>query len=195
MRPVNPIVALAAMRDRIAAPRAAPITPPTTPTAGALLCPNGDATAGRFTDALSEMSLEATVALGHRRLAILDLSATGAQPMANCTGTSVVVFNGEIYNHQELRAELTLAGAPGVVDGRQHPERQHHAGDDVGVFPPLHAAGRKAGAEPLYAASERYDGARQLGPVRMAGADASAAAHPDDGVAELASDRGGERLN
>jgi asparagine synthase (glutamine-hydrolysing) len=54
---------------------------------------------------------DGSVVLGHRRLAILDLSATGAQPMANSTGTSVVVFNGEIYNHQELRAELTLAGA------------------------------------------------------------------------------------
>jgi len=48
-------------------------------------------------------------ALGARRLAILD-PAGGAQPMANAAGTTWVVFNGEIYNHRELRAALTAAG-------------------------------------------------------------------------------------
>jgi len=52
-----------------------------------------------------------SVILGHRRLAILDLSATGSQPMRNSGKTSVVVFNGEIYNHQELRRELAAGGA------------------------------------------------------------------------------------
>jgi asparagine synthase (glutamine-hydrolysing) len=52
-----------------------------------------------------------SVVLGHRRLAILDLSPTGAQPMENSRGTSVVVFNGEIYNHEELRRELAAGGA------------------------------------------------------------------------------------
>src|SRR4029077_20942187 len=41
---------------------------------------------------------------------ILDLSATGAQPMENHARTSVVVFNGEIYNHEELRRELASGG-------------------------------------------------------------------------------------
>ena len=54
---------------------------------------------------------DGSVVLGHRRLAILDLSATGAQPMENSNGTSVVVFNGEIYNHAELRRELAAHGA------------------------------------------------------------------------------------
>jgi len=48
--------------------------------------------------------------LGHRRLAIIDLSPTGAQPMENARGTSTVVFNGEIYNHEELRRELAARG-------------------------------------------------------------------------------------
>ena len=46
------------------------------------------------------------VALGHRRLSILDLSPTGAQPMQSACGRYVIVFNGEIYNHLSLRREL-----------------------------------------------------------------------------------------
>jgi len=45
-------------------------------------------------------------ALAHRRLAIIDLSPAGSQPMANEDGTLRVVFNGEIYNHVELRRDL-----------------------------------------------------------------------------------------
>ena len=50
-----------------------------------------------------------SVSLGMRRLAIVD-TATGGQPIANETGDILVVFNGEIYNHQELRAELIRRG-------------------------------------------------------------------------------------
>src|SRR5262245_5201306 len=50
------------------------------------------------------------VGLGHRRLAIIDLSPCAAQPMANDAGTLQLVLNGEIYNHAELRAELARAG-------------------------------------------------------------------------------------
>ena len=50
------------------------------------------------------------VTLGFRRLSILDLSEAGAQPMSNEDGSVFIVFNGEVYNFQELRAELEAAG-------------------------------------------------------------------------------------
>src|SRR5581483_7291683 len=49
------------------------------------------------------------VFFGHRRLAIID-QAGGAQPMWNATGDIGLIFNGEIFNHLELRAELQAAG-------------------------------------------------------------------------------------
>jgi asparagine synthase (glutamine-hydrolysing) len=48
----------------------------------------------------------ANLALGHRRLSIIDLSTEGAQPMMSADGRWVLVFNGEIYNHAQIRAEL-----------------------------------------------------------------------------------------
>jgi asparagine synthase (glutamine-hydrolysing) len=50
------------------------------------------------------------VVLGNRRLAIIDLTASGHQPMASRSARSVITFNGEIYNHPELRLELQSAG-------------------------------------------------------------------------------------
>lgn len=51
------------------------------------------------------------IALSHRRLAILDLTPAGAQPMLSDCGRYVIAFNGEIYNHLDLRAELQAAAA------------------------------------------------------------------------------------
>ena len=51
------------------------------------------------------------LALGHRRLAILDRSAAGHQPMHSAPGRYVIAFNGEIYNHLDLRRELEACGA------------------------------------------------------------------------------------
>src|SRR5262245_58040351 len=50
------------------------------------------------------------LALGHRRLAILDLSPAGLQPMANEDEMLWIVFNGEIYNYLELRVQLEQSG-------------------------------------------------------------------------------------
>ena len=50
------------------------------------------------------------VGLAHRRLAIVDLSDSALQPMADADGAVVVTFNGEIYNHMDLRRELIAAG-------------------------------------------------------------------------------------
>ena len=50
------------------------------------------------------------IALGFRRLAILDLSPTGHQPMLSADERYVMIFNGEIYNYAELRSELDSAG-------------------------------------------------------------------------------------
>lgn len=53
---------------------------------------------------------EGVCALGNRRLAILDLSPAGALPMQTQDGALTIAYNGEIYNHPELRRELELAG-------------------------------------------------------------------------------------
>lgn len=53
---------------------------------------------------------EARSGIGHRRLSIIDLSPAGHQPMSNETGTLWITFNGEIYNYQEIRNELTAKG-------------------------------------------------------------------------------------
>jgi asparagine synthase (glutamine-hydrolysing) len=55
-------------------------------------------------------SKDGRVGLGHRRLSIIDLSSTGAQPMCSADGKLTVTFNGEIYNYRELRAELEQKG-------------------------------------------------------------------------------------
>ena len=50
------------------------------------------------------------IALGHRRLSILDLSETGSQPMSSDDGRVVLSYNGEVYNFRALRAELEREG-------------------------------------------------------------------------------------
>ena len=51
---------------------------------------------------------KADIGLAHARLSILDLSSAGNQPMHSTSKNYVIVFNGEIYNHNELRSELEL---------------------------------------------------------------------------------------
>ena len=50
------------------------------------------------------------IALGHRRLSIIDISSSGDQPIFNEDGSKVIIFNGEIYNYREIREKLIAAG-------------------------------------------------------------------------------------
>jgi asparagine synthase (glutamine-hydrolysing) len=61
-------------------------------------------------DAGLHWSADGRVALAHRRLSIIDLSPLGHQPMADPSGELWIVFNGEIYNYRELKAELAGLG-------------------------------------------------------------------------------------
>lgn len=70
----------------------------------ATLARRGPDDAGSFVDPAGSLRL------GFRRLAILDLSPAGHQPMVSQSGRSVIIFNGEIYNFPELRRELEAAG-------------------------------------------------------------------------------------
>lgn len=54
--------------------------------------------------------IDGPVAIGHRRLSIVDLSPLGHQPMVSASGRYVIAFNGEIYNHQRLRQPLEAQG-------------------------------------------------------------------------------------
>ena len=64
----------------------------------------------------------AGVALGHRRLSILDLSPSGNQPMASADGRYVIAFNGEIYNYLDIRAELEATGSAPAWRGHSDTE-------------------------------------------------------------------------
>ncbi len=65
---------------------------------------------------------EAGIALGHRRLSIVDLSAAGSQPMASANGRWITVYNGELYNTAELRTEIERANP--AVHWRGHSDTE-----------------------------------------------------------------------
>ena len=118
------------------------------------------------------------VALGHRRLAVIDLSDAAAQPMGNEDGTVQVVFNGEIYNFADLRADLQARGhvfrSQGDTEVLVHGYEQW--GDEVvaridGMFAfalwdarnrRLLAARDRMGKKPIYFASIARAGAPPL---------------------------------
>jgi len=79
--------------------------------------PASGITARNMTDAIAHRGpdgeghfIDGPVALGHRRLAIIDLSPAGRQPMTTPDGRYVLTYNGEVYNFQELRTELQARG-------------------------------------------------------------------------------------
>lgn len=69
-------------------------------------------------DGGSWIDADAGVALVHRRLSILDLSPAGHQPMVSTSGRYVIAYNGEIYNHLDLRADLEKVGVGGTAPSR-----------------------------------------------------------------------------
>jgi asparagine synthase (glutamine-hydrolysing) len=90
---------------------------------GRMPAADGEATVARMTRTIAHRGPdgsgiwsdpEAGVFLGHRRLSIIDLSPAGAQPMRSIDGRYEIVYNGEIYNFEGLRAELG-APAPGAA--------------------------------------------------------------------------------
>lgn len=110
---------------------------------------------------------EASLALGHRRLAILDLTREGHQPMSSADERYVLVFNGEIYNFNPLRKELEQRGH--IFRGRSDTEVMLAAFCEWGLRPALerftgmfafalwdrqsrtlHLARDRAGEKPLY---------------------------------------------
>lgn len=89
---------------------------PSARTTAAVLGPTAVAMADRLRhrgpdDAGAWADPSAGIAVGFRRLSIMDLSANGHQPMHSACGRYTMVINGEIYNHRVLRAELARAGA------------------------------------------------------------------------------------
>lgn len=82
----------------------------------AAITPRGPDDAGEWVDA------DAGIALGHRRLSIMDLSPAGHQPMLSACGRYVMIFNGEVYNHHAIRAELAAAGAAPAWRGHSDTE-------------------------------------------------------------------------
>ena len=91
--------------------------------AAAVLRAMGDALAHRGPDDSGTwLDTAAGIGLAHRRLSILDLSPAGHQPMVSPCGRFVVAYNGEIYNHGDLRTELEATGAG--FDWRGHSDTE-----------------------------------------------------------------------
>jgi asparagine synthase (glutamine-hydrolysing) len=81
----------------------------------------------------SWISPDRRVGLGHRRLSIIDLSTSASQPMSNEDGSLWVVFNGEIYNHAEIRGELQRIGGHKWKTDHSDTEVILHAFEEWGI--------------------------------------------------------------
>lgn len=77
------------------------------------------------------ISDDTTVVLGHRRLSILDCSESGSQPMVSRSGRYVISYNGEIYNHPDIRKELETKGI--IFKGTSDTETLLEAFDEYGI--------------------------------------------------------------
>lgn len=93
-----------------------------------------DVMAHRGPDGVGEwFSTDGKVALGHRRLSIIDLSTIANQPMSNEDDTLWIVFNGEIYNHAEIRKELEASGGHTWKTDHSDTEMILHAFEQWGI--------------------------------------------------------------
>ena len=81
----------------------------------------------------SWISEDGKVVFGHRRLSIVDLSETGAQPMTSRSGRFVICFNGEIYNHKKLAEKLLAEGKVTAFKGTSDTEVLLEAFEAYGV--------------------------------------------------------------
>ena len=79
------------------------------------------------------ISEDGRVGLGHRRLSIIDLSDVAAQPMCNEDGSLWITYNGEIYNHAEIRAELSKSGRHKWKTDHSDTEVVLHAFEEWGI--------------------------------------------------------------
>ena len=115
--------------------------------------------------------------LGHRRLSIIDLSDAASQPMLNAAGTVALTYNGEIYNHQDIRKELQALGKYQWKTDHSDTEVLLHAYEEwgvdcvkrfygmfaVGIYdtrqperPVLHLIRDRVGVKPLYFAKTSH---------------------------------------
>lgn len=79
------------------------------------------------------VSPDSQVGLGHRRLSIIDLSEAAGQPMSNEDGSLWITFNGEIYNHAEIRAEIEKIGGHRWKTDHSDTEVVLHAFEEWGI--------------------------------------------------------------
>ena len=103
------------------------------------------------------------IALGHRRLSVIDLSEAGRQPMSNEDGSIQIVYNGEVYNFRELKKKYALAERGHIFRSRTDTEVLIHLYETVGLakmLPELNGmfafAIWDAKQQTLYLARDRY---------------------------------------
>ena len=83
------------------------------------------------------LDADAGIALGHRRLSIVDLSPQGSQPMVSASGRYIIVYNGEIYNFLDIRESLESLDNSPTFRGTSDTEVMLAAFDQWGIIPAL----------------------------------------------------------